>query len=141
MADFAVRVAFIHRKADIVVLELAIPINTELARTRRVPRGCEEWISTLSAKEMLFVVHPLPKCRIIESNEPLVDDSGFAVEASRGEFFVIVKMTVRFTSMLIGRYMLEELITNCAPEAARMPSRTHRTYYSPYDRSSTATTE
>lgn len=141
MAHFTVRVTLVHRKRDIVVLELAIPINIELARARCVPRGREERISTLGAKEMLLVVCPLPKRRIIEGNEPLVDDGGFTLEASRGELLMIVKMTVRFTSMLIGRHMLEELIANCAPEASRMPSHIHRTYYSPYDGSSTATAE
>jgi len=88
MANFTVRVTLVHRKRDIVVLELAIPIDIELARARCVPRGREERISTLGAKEMLFVVCPLPKRRIIEGNESLVDDGGFTLEASRGELLI-----------------------------------------------------
>ena len=106
---------------------------------------------------MWLVICALPKRWIIKGNKPLIDDSGFTVKALRGEFLtvpsfslgevtrrkcsylVIIKMTVGFTSVFIRRHVLEELVANRASEATRMPSYTHRTYYSSHDRSTTTT--
>jgi hypothetical protein len=141
MTSFAIWVSLVHREPDIVVLEFTIPIDAQLTRSTGgpIPRR-EEWIPAFSAEEMLFVVGTFPKGRVIQRDEPLVNNRCFTVVASRGEVLVIIKMTIRSAVMLIRAHMLQQLITHRTPETPRMPSNTHSIDYPTDNRAVTSTT-
>lgn len=86
MARFTIRVTLVNCKADIVVLKFAIAIDVQFSGTCCSSGRCKERISTLGTEKMLFMVHPFTECRIIEGDEPLVDDGGLTMEAPWRKF-------------------------------------------------------
>lgn len=91
VARLAVRVPAVHRKSDIVIpeVELAVAPYADFARLLRFVRfghrGREERVAALRAEEMLLVVRALPKRRIVQRDEALVDDRRLALIAPRRE--------------------------------------------------------
>jgi hypothetical protein len=89
MAGLAIRVSFVHRETDIVVLEFAIAFERD-ATSRALGNlaingGSQERVATLGAKEMLFVVCALSELRVIQRDEALVHNRRLAVIAPRRE--------------------------------------------------------
>ena len=82
MARLAVRVALVHREADVVFRARSeCAVSRECARRCTWLRGWEERISALGAEEVLLVVRPLPQLGIVERDEALVDDRRLAMVA------------------------------------------------------------
>jgi hypothetical protein len=89
MAGLAIRVSLVHREANIVVDELAVAREVQLARARNGRRKRtgwrKEWVPAFSTEKVLFVVSTCTKGRIVERDEPFVDDGRLAVEATRSK--------------------------------------------------------
>ena len=87
MARLAVRMTAVHRKAHIIRLELAVARQGQLPAPlfslfKIGARGCEKRVAAFSAEKVGFVVRPLPKGRVIETDEPLFNDGSLALVAS-----------------------------------------------------------
>ena len=88
MAGLAIRVSFIHRETDIVVLKFAVAFEGN-ATSRGVlggltiNAGSQKWVSALGAEEMLFVVCAFSELRVIQRDEALVHNCRLAVIAPR----------------------------------------------------------
>ena len=93
VARLAVRVSLIHREAD-VVLRARRKRTIACERTRRRAWVCrrEERVPALGAEEVLLVVSPLPQLRVVQRDEPLVDDRRLAVVAPRRELLRTINM-------------------------------------------------
>ena len=78
----------VDRKAHVIRLKLAVTRQGQLptpffVRFKIRARRSEERITTLGAEKVWFMVCPLPKRGVIETDEPLFDDSSFTMVAAR----------------------------------------------------------
>jgi hypothetical protein len=88
MAGLAIRVSFVHRETDIVVLKFAVAFEGDAASRGAsgdlaINAGSQKWVSALGAEEMLFVVCAFSELRVIQRDEALVHNCRLAVIAPR----------------------------------------------------------
>lgn len=62
MATLAIRMSLVDRKSNIIFIRFEGTVTTE---TTAAGPGRYEWITTLSAEEMLFVIGPFAKVWVI----------------------------------------------------------------------------
>lgn len=90
MAGLAIRVSFVHRETDIVILKFAIAFEGDATSRGALDdlamnAGSQKWVSALGAEEMLFVVCAFSELRVIKRDEALVHNCRLAVIALWGE--------------------------------------------------------
>jgi hypothetical protein len=96
VALLAIRVSFVHRETDVVVLEFPVALERDATPPTitttssslgnlAIDAGSQERISALGAEEMLFVVCALSELGVIQRDEALVHDGRLAVIAPRCE--------------------------------------------------------
>lgn len=89
MAGLAIRVSLVHRESNVVVDELAIASEVQLARARNGRRKRTTWrkerVPAFSTEKVLLVVSTCTEGGIVERNEPFVDDGRLAVETTRSK--------------------------------------------------------
>jgi len=121
----AVWVTLVHRETDIVVkIELAITRDRQTATPRR---WREERVPTLCTEKMLLVISPLSQRLVVKRDEPFVNNSRFAVIATRRKVLVVIKMTIRFSLVIEARDMLKEIIAGGATKTPWVPPLSHGT--------------
>lgn len=82
VARLAIRVSLIHGEPHIVILKLAIAFERDTPATLgifAINARSEEWISTLGAEKVLFVICALPELRIVQSYKALVHNGCLAM--------------------------------------------------------------
>jgi len=142
MACLTIWVSPIHSEPNIIVLKLAIAFERDAPRARvifAINAGSEEWVSTLGAEKVLFVICALSELRIVQSYKTLVHNGCLAMIAPWCETLMIIEMAVRFAIAFIRANVLEQIITVTTPEAARVPPDTHCTDNASDDRTTTTT--
>jgi hypothetical protein len=128
VACLAIRISLIHGEPHIVILKLAIALERDTPTTLGIfaiiNTRSEEWISTLGAEKVLFVIRALPELRIVQSYEALVHNGSLAMIApwcetlrlnvntrksyfSRATHLMIIEMAVRFAIAFIRTNILE----------------------------------
>lgn len=131
VALFAVRVALVHDKFHPSVFHFAILIRRHQpgigTSGRTSSFRVEERIAAVGAEKVQFVITPLlgfsilaRKLFILDGNVSLVDDGCAAVEASLGEKFVVVKVTIGKSLVLVKCNVLETFRAVSANKAARV---------------------
>lgn len=63
MTGLTIWVSLVHSEPNIIVLKLAIAFKRDAPRARvvlAINAGSEEWVSTLGAEKVLFVICALP---------------------------------------------------------------------------------
>ena len=84
VARLAIRVSLIHGEPHVVILKLAIALERDTPATLgifAINARSEEWISTLGAEKVLFVICALPELRIVQSYKALVHNGSLAMIA------------------------------------------------------------
>ena len=84
VACLAIRVSLIHSEPHIIILKLAIAAERDTPATLgilAINARSEEWISTLGAEKVLFVIRALAQLRIVQSYEALVHNGCLAMIA------------------------------------------------------------
>jgi len=85
VARFTIRVSPIDGEPHIVILKLAIAFERDTFATLSIlaiNARSEEWISTLGAEKVLFVICALPELRIVQRYKALVYNGCLAMIAS-----------------------------------------------------------
>ena len=89
MAGLAIRVSLVHCEANIIVDELAIAREVQLARARIGRRKQTGWrkerVPAFGTEKVLFVVSTFTEGGVVERDEPFVDDGRLAMETTRSK--------------------------------------------------------
>ena len=92
MARLAVRVPIVHRESNAEVRKVAVAGEGQLA-SAPLDRRRQKRVPTLGAKKVWLVIRSRAQLRIVERDEPLVDDRRLAVVAPRRE--ILKRIDVR----------------------------------------------
>lgn len=162
MARLAIRVSFVHRETDIVVLKFAIAFEGDATcalSILAIDARSQKWVAAFGAEEMVFVVCTFAKLRVVQSDKSLIHNGRLTMVAPRREalvtpplrlafsgrqqikdttHLVVIEMAVGFTITLVRAHIFKEGITVRTSEAAWVPSDTHRTDDTSDNRSATA---
>ena len=88
VALLAIRISFIHRETDIVVLKFAITFKGDATcalSILAIDAGGQKWITAFGTKEMVFVVCTFAKLRVVQRDESFIYDGRLTMIAPRRE--------------------------------------------------------